>query len=217
MQREGIAPNAITYKIILKACGTTQDVDIGKRIHDVIIRQGLSGYYWQLDRSETDHCPYTKRAKDGSLMFLILYVDDMSIEGRHMEDISMLKLKMAKYFDMKDMGDASHILGMQIRKDMSKTMLYLSQPEYIDKVLKRSNTENVEALSTPLVSFVKLSLNDSPVSDSNKAKIAKILDASAIGSLMYAMIATRLDIALSLKFLSIMICLQVLFFIKISE
>ncbi|KAI5059667.1 hypothetical protein GOP47_0025986, partial [Adiantum capillus-veneris] len=41
MQSEGLSPNAITYSCILKACGITQDVDMGKQIHDEIVSQGL--------------------------------------------------------------------------------------------------------------------------------------------------------------------------------
>ncbi|KAI5061763.1 hypothetical protein GOP47_0024268 [Adiantum capillus-veneris] len=41
MQREGISPNVFTYTCILKACGITQDADMGKRIHDDIVSQGL--------------------------------------------------------------------------------------------------------------------------------------------------------------------------------
>ena len=44
-----------------------------------------------------------------------MYVDDMLLAGRQMAKISALKSKMAKVFDMKDMGEASHILGMRIQ------------------------------------------------------------------------------------------------------
>ena len=60
------------------------------------------------------------------MVILILYVDDMLLAGRQMAEISALKSKMAKVFDMKDMGEASHILGMHIQQDRSKKMLYLS-------------------------------------------------------------------------------------------
>ncbi|MCO5549306.1 hypothetical protein L7F22_002774 [Adiantum nelumboides] len=92
-------------------------------------------------RSEFDHCLYTKQAKDGSWLLLILYVDDMLIAGKHLEKISALKSKMAKSFDMKDMGEASHILGMRIQRDRSTKLIWLSQTEYIDKVLQRFNMD----------------------------------------------------------------------------
>lgn len=83
------------------------------KFHSFMLSQGYS-------RSETDHCLYTKQAKDGSLLFLILYVDDMLIAGMHMAEISMLKSKMSKVFDMKDMGETSHILEMCVRPGQIK-------------------------------------------------------------------------------------------------
>ena len=65
-------------------------------------------------RSDTDHCLYTKRAKDGSLLILILYVDDMLITRTNIDEISNLKSKLNANFDMKDLGNANHILGMRI-------------------------------------------------------------------------------------------------------
>ncbi|MCO5609880.1 hypothetical protein L7F22_064113 [Adiantum nelumboides] len=55
--------------------------------------------------------------------------------------------------------------------------------------------DKCKALSVPLQSYVKLSKQDCPVSEEEKAEMEKIPYASAVGSLMYAMIATRPDIA----------------------
>ena len=78
------------------------------KFHQFMLSQGYK-------RSDTNHCLYTKQAKDGSLVILILYVNDMLLAGRQMAKISALKSKMAKVFDMKDMDEASHILGMRIQ------------------------------------------------------------------------------------------------------
>ena len=91
---------------------------------------------------------------------------------------------------------------MRIHRDQSKKMLYLSQEEYIDKVLQRFNTDRGKALSTPLLSYVKLSKQDCPQSDEEKAEMDKLPYASAVGSLMYAMIATRPDIAFAVGVVS---------------
>jgi hypothetical protein len=40
---------------------------------------------------------------------------------------------------MKDLGAAKKILGMEISRDRLSGKLYLSQKEYIDKVLRRFN------------------------------------------------------------------------------
>ena len=93
------------------------------KFHQFMLSQGYK-------RSEIDHCLYTKQAKDGSLLILILYVDDMLIAGRHMAEISALKSKMAKVFDMKDMGEASHILGMYPQGSVKEDALLISGRVY---------------------------------------------------------------------------------------
>ena len=45
---------------------------------------------------------------------LTLYVDDMLIAGHSKKDIAHIKQKLFRQFDMKDLGDANHILGMHI-------------------------------------------------------------------------------------------------------
>ena len=65
-------------------------------------------------RSDTNHCLYTKRAVNGSLLFFILYVDDMLIARTNIDEILYLKSKLNATFDMKDLGNANHILSMRI-------------------------------------------------------------------------------------------------------
>ena len=113
-------------------------------------------------RSDTDHCLYTKRVSDGSLLILILYVDDMLIAGKSLKEMDVLKKGLHQTFDMKDLGHASHILGMRITRDRNQHLLYLSQEEYIGKVLHRLHMEGGKTISTPLPPHVKLSAKDSP-------------------------------------------------------
>ncbi|NHV87476.1 reverse transcriptase domain-containing protein, partial [Escherichia coli] len=84
-------------------------------------------------RSNIDHCLYTKRATDASLLILNLYVDDMLLAGKHSDELAALQSKLNDTFDMKDLGDANHILGMRIVRDRGKWMPYLSQTKYIVK------------------------------------------------------------------------------------
>ena len=65
-------------------------------------------------QSDIDHCLYTKQAKDGSLLILILYVDDMLLAGTNIDELATLKWKLNDSFDKRDLGDASRILDMCI-------------------------------------------------------------------------------------------------------
>uniref|UniRef100_A0A3Q7GWB6 Reverse transcriptase Ty1/copia-type domain-containing protein n=1 Tax=Solanum lycopersicum TaxID=4081 RepID=A0A3Q7GWB6_SOLLC len=89
------------------------------------------------------------------------------IKGQDKELISKLKKDLSKSFDMKDLGPTQQILGMKIVRERTKRKLWLSQEKYIERVLERFNMKSAKPVSTPL----------------------------AMGSLMYAMVCTRPDIA----------------------
>ena len=89
------------------------------------------------DRCHSDHCVYFKRIYNGRYIILLLYVDDMLVAGSNMLDINVIKIKLAKSFEMKDLGVAKQILGMRITRDRKNHKLTLSQGENIEKVLER--------------------------------------------------------------------------------
>ena len=63
------------------------------------------------------------------------------------------------------------------------------------KVLSKFNMNEAKPVSTPLGSHFKLSKEQSPKTEEERDHMSKVPYASAIGSLMYAMVCTRLDIA----------------------
>jgi hypothetical protein len=52
---------------------------------------------------------------------------------------------------MKDLGEASFVLGIEIHRDRSKEVLGLSQNAYIEKVLKKFSMHNCSASPAPIV------------------------------------------------------------------
>ena len=71
----------------------------------------------------------------------------------------------------------------------------LSQVDYIEKVLQHFFVENAKVVSTPLPGHLKLTKETCPKTQEEEDKISKVPYASAIGSLMYAMVCTRPNIA----------------------
>ena len=57
---------------------------------------------------------------------------------------------------MKDLGAAKKKLGMEIHRDQKVGKLYLSQKNYIEKVLERFGRQGSKLVSTPLVAHFKL-------------------------------------------------------------
>eukprot|EP00253_Pinus_taeda_P010898 PITA_10898 len=146
-------------------------------------------------RSEYDHCVYFKQFNNGILIILVLYVDDMLLASKSIEEINRLKAQMARTFDMKDLGVAKQILGMEILRDKSNGKLWLSQQKYIEKILLRFGMNNVKPVSVPLASPFKLSSSLCPNTDEEKDYMSRIPYANVVGCLMYAMVCTRPDIS----------------------
>ena len=73
-----------------------------------------------------DPCVY-KRRNENVVMFLILYVDDILLIGNDVGILSSVKVWLSTQFDMKDLGEASHILGIKLMRDHQKRMLGLSR------------------------------------------------------------------------------------------
>ncbi|GKV42475.1 hypothetical protein SLEP1_g49872 [Rubroshorea leprosula] len=135
-------------------------------------------------RSNYDSCVYHKKLGDGSWVYLLLYVDDMLIAAKSMLIIDGLKKQLSGEFEMKDLGAAKKILGMEIHRDRKGGKLFLSQKKYIEKVLERFGLHEAKAVTTPLGAHFKLSSNLSPETEEEKKFMARVPYASAVGSLM---------------------------------
>jgi transposase InsO family protein len=153
-------------------------------------------------RSEYDHCVYFKKLLDGSFIYLLLYVDDMLIAAKSMKEINILKTQLSKEFEMKDLGAARKILGMEIRREREKGTLYLSQRKYIEKIISRFGMENSKPVSTPLAAHFRLSADMSPSIEEEREYMSRVPYANAVGSLMYAMVCTRPDISHAVSMVS---------------
>ena len=115
-------------------------------------------------RSEYDSCVYIKIV-DGSSIYLLLYVDDMLIATKSREKITTLKKLLSSEFDMKDLGAAKKILGMEITRDRKSDLLFLSQYNYIKKILHHFNMLDSKSVSNPIAPHFKLLAAQCPSSD----------------------------------------------------
>ena len=119
----------------------------------------------------------------------------MLVASKNMQEIKVLKKQLSESFDMKDLGASKQILGMRISSDRKERKLTLSQEEYIKKVLERFNIQDAKPVGTPLAGHFKLSKEQCPKTEQERNQMSKVPYSSAVGSLMYAMVCTRPDIA----------------------
>lgn len=91
-------------------------------------------------------------------LILLLYIDDMLIAIAGSDKIGDLKKKLKMEFEMKDLGSASRIMGIDIIKDRRAVSMFLSQKNYLEKVLNKFSMATSRSVATPLSNHLKLSM-----------------------------------------------------------
>ena len=62
--------------------------------------------------------PYMyKKCNRHVVVFLIIYVDDILLIENNVGILSLVKVWLSGQFDMKDLGETSHILGIKLMQD----------------------------------------------------------------------------------------------------
>ena len=135
-------------------------------------------------QSRYDPCVYFNNQ-----IYLLLYVDDMLLIGKNKGEIEDLKRKLNEEFEMKNLGSAKKILGINIFRNRPNT-IFLSQKDYLEKVLSRFGMQHAKSVSSPLAHLIKLSKEQAPKTETERAEMDTIPYASAVGSLMYAMVCS---------------------------
>ena len=134
-----------------------------------------------------------------SVAFLIVYVDDILLIGNDIEFLDSIKGYLNKKFSMKDLGEAAYILGIKIYRDISIRLIGISQSTYLDKVLKKFKMDQSKKGFLPVLEGVKLSQTQSLTTTEDRERMKVIPYASAIGSIMYAMLCTRPNVCLAIS------------------
>ena len=147
-------------------------------------------------RTRTDACVYTRPLTDGRYTYMALYVDDILLVGPSMPEIDRVKSSLANEFGIKDLGAAEFILGIQIVRDASGGF-WLGQHAYLEVVLERFGMTECRPLSTPMEPNLQLRKGTGVVDQALKRRYLQ-----AIGSVMYAMLGTRPDIAHAVSYLA---------------
>jgi hypothetical protein len=155
----------------------------------------------EFKRIQCDYGVYIKWNK--STQFIIsVYVDDLMLVCKDLNEIIQMKAKLSKQWEMSDLGELHHILGIGVRRDRAKRLIYLEQSRYISDVLERFNMCDCKPVATPCDSSFVLSKSMSPVNVEEQEAMKGVPYSSGVGTLMYAMTATRPDIAFAVSTLS---------------
>lgn len=147
----------------------------------------------------SDPSLYCKRSRSGRLMLIYRFVDDMQ-GSYHADDAAefaqTVKLLQDR-FRIKQLQTATWMLGMRITRDRKACTITLSQELYITKALEKFDLHECRIVNSP--EAVGAATDSNPELDvpTNVQRYMEIT-----GTLMYAAISTRPDIAHAVHYLA---------------
>uniref|UniRef100_A0A803R4Z6 Reverse transcriptase Ty1/copia-type domain-containing protein n=1 Tax=Cannabis sativa TaxID=3483 RepID=A0A803R4Z6_CANSA len=166
-----------------------------KRFDTFMMKQGFSRSYY-------DACFYHKGTDINTVIYLLLYVDDMLIISKERSQVDEMKKQLKAEFEMKDLGIASKILGITIKRDRKLGKLFLTQEDYIQKIIEKFSMKDSKKTSQPITSQYTLTKEQCPKTEAEKEAMSKVPYSSAVGTIMYLMVCTRPDLAFAISTLS---------------
>jgi transposase InsO family protein len=151
-------------------------------LHKYLISNGYT-------QCTADPCVYVKR--DGeSFLWLSLYVDDLILACNDTDMLCREKKLLGSGFEMTDQGEIGFILGVLVERDRTKRVMTLSQHAYLQEVLERYGMSDCKQTTTPCdlsATLTKLRIDEEVC--------RHVQYQSVVGSLLYAALATRPDLA----------------------
>lgn len=141
----------------------------------------------QLDfiASNADPSLFIKAGPDP--IYVLVYVDDIIIGCRHLTMVDSTVKLLGNLFDIRELGEPKHFLGMELQRDRAAGIIKLSNQRAITNLLQQYGMQDCKPISTPFPAGTQLtaeSSNPAPPGYSN-----------LVGSLLYMSITTRPDIA----------------------
>lgn len=141
---------------------------------------------------KSDSCVYLSQDRG---LILVLYVDDILVIGKTLSNVKWIKTELGRLFRMKDLNEVKHFLGMEIKRDLQRSRLEISQVGYTEKILKRFGMAESKPVGTPLDPNVKWTKANADELTSQPFK-------ELLGCVQYLAITSRPDICAAVSALS---------------
>jgi hypothetical protein len=103
-------------------------------------------------RSHANHSIFYRHSSQGCI-YLVVYVDDITITGRDHRGILQLKQHFSHEFQTKDLAKLRYFLGIEVAQ--SKDGILISQRKYVMDILEETCLLNAKPVDTPIDPNVK--------------------------------------------------------------
>ena len=145
------------------------------------------------EKCDYEHTLFIKTRKEGKVLIVSLYVDDLIFTGNDVLMFTEFKNSMKDEFDMTDLGKMRYFLGLEVLQRSDG--IFISQKKYTLEVLQRFGMGKSNSVHNPIVPGFKL------MKDEGGVKVDKTYHKQVVGSLMY-LTATRPDMMFVVSLIS---------------
>jgi len=104
---------------------------------------------------------------EGEGLVVAIYVDDIILGGSCEGNLNQMKLELIQKFEIKDLGQLHHFLGVKVIQNQPGGLIWIGQPSYIDKILHSFDMHESKPVDSPVNCDVKLVPCDNPVESAN--------------------------------------------------
>jgi hypothetical protein len=141
----------------------------------------------------SDPCLYHKRSKSGQLLLLFLFVDDMqfAFDAKDEKEFEEHHAALRRRFNITSLGESKFMLGMRIVRRRAEKTITLDQELYITKALEKFGLAQCRPARTPATA--------ADVREGCSQPTDVKLYQEKVGTLLYAAISTRPDIAFAVN------------------
>ena len=145
-------------------------------------------------QTKCDPCIYVNFS-DKEVFIIAVYVDDIILAGESDQSMTAVKKVISNKFDMEDLGELHHFLGVKVIQLHESDEIFIGQPSYCKDLLRKFNMDKSNPIETPVDVGLKLMKGRE-----EDECFDRELYQSAVGSLLYLSTRTRPDIAYAVGF-----------------
>ena len=149
-------------------------------------------------QSSADECIFIQLT-GANIEIITVYVDDLGLFSNTKEGMGWMKNQLNTLFQITDLGEMKNILRIHVQRDCTTRTLNISQEVYIDLILAQFSMQEANPVLTPVNYSVKLNV---PIPNAEIKLTISEPYVKVVGSLMYAALGMRPNIAFAIQHLS---------------